>query len=137
MKRAAVVGLAIALTLGLAVSASQAAKPKKAKTEAEVEGLRFFPGGLSEAFGDVHSKKSKCEKGREVRLVFVGPKPIGDPLIGTAKSDRTGDWVVDTTGLTLQPGPYVAEVERKRVGSGGKKLTCKGTTSPEKTIDEI
>jgi hypothetical protein len=137
MKRAGTLGVAIALTLSLAVTPSFATKPKKVKTEAEVEGVRFFPGGLSEFFGDVHSRKSKCEKGRDVRLVFAGQKPIGDPLIGTAKTDRTGDWVVDTSGFAIQQGPYVAEVERKRVGSGAKKLTCKGTTSPEKTIDEI
>jgi hypothetical protein len=137
MRRAGAVGLTIMLTVGLAVGATHAAKPKKVKTEAEVEGVRFFPGGLSEFFGDVHSKKNRCEKGREVRLVFVGPKPIGDPLIGTAKTDGTGDWVVDTSGFAIQQGPYVAEVERKRVGSGQKKLTCKGTTSPEKMIDEV
>jgi hypothetical protein len=137
MTRAGAVGVAVVLTLGLAVGPTQAAKPKKVKTEAEVEGVRFFPGGLSEVFGDVHSKRSKCEKGRKVRLVFVGPKPVGDQLIGTATTDGTGDWAVDTSGSAIPQGPYVAEVERRRVGSGGKKLTCKGTTSPEKTIDEI
>lgn len=126
------------LLLGLAVGPSQAAKPKKAKTEAEIEGQRFFVGNISEIFGDVHSKKSKCEKGRTVTLTYVGPNPPSDPVIGTDTTDATGDWAVDTSGPVLPGvGPYVVEVGRKKFGGGQKKLICKRATSPEHTFEEL
>jgi hypothetical protein len=130
MKRAGILGLAIVLTLGLAVSASHAAKAKKVKTEAEIEGLRTFPGNQSEIFGDVHSKKSKCEKGRRVTL--RGPV---DSFGGTVTTDSTGDWVYDIGPSAPPVGNYFVEVARKRVGSGDNKLVCKATTSPETFIE--
>jgi hypothetical protein len=131
MKRAGVLGLAIVLTLGLAVSGSQAAKPKKVKTQAEIEGLRFFPGGGLEFFGDVHSKKSKCEKGRRVTLYAPPPN---SPVVGTDTTDATGDWVYDPGPAAIDSGNYVLEVARKRVGRGEKQLICKAATSPEMFI---
>jgi hypothetical protein len=129
MKRAVILGLAIALSLGLAVGASQAAKPKKVKTQAEIEGFRVFPGPRGELFGDVHSKKSKCEKGRRVTL----RAPI-ESFGGTVTTDATGDWVYDTGPSAPPAGNYFIEVARKRVGSGDKKLICKAAMSPEEFI---
>jgi hypothetical protein len=134
VKRGGMLGLAVALTLGLAVSASQAAKPKKAKTEAEVEGFRELPGDQSEIFGDVHSRKSKCEKRRAVRLVYVGDQ--GDPMLEPTTTDATGDWEIDLGMVAIPAGPYVLKVERKKVGRDDRKLVCKAATSPEHSFDE-
>jgi hypothetical protein len=135
MKRAGILGLAIVLTLGLAVSASQAAKPKKIKTEAEVEGIRNVDvGGMITFFGDVHSLRSKCEKRRDVTVVYNGPEP--DPhFVGTATTDETGDWELTRDISGLSEGNYAVEVARKKFKKGDKKLVCKATTSPDKFID--
>jgi hypothetical protein len=128
MKRAGTLGLALVLTLGVGVSASHAAKAKKVKTEAEIEEIRFVSGAL-EFFGDVHSKKPKCEKGRDVTLVHLGPPPAPEPVLGTDTTDATGDWEIPPS--TVYGGNYVVEVERKRIGKGDRKLICKPATSPE------
>jgi hypothetical protein len=132
LKRAGILGIALVLTLGLAVAPSQAAKPKKAKTEAEIEGFRDLSGPSAEFFGDVHSKKSKCEKGREATLYA----PNGS-VMGTETTDATGDWALDVGPVAVLQGNYVLEVLRKRVGSGNRKLVCKAATSPPVFIDEI
>jgi hypothetical protein len=137
MKRAGILGLAIVLTLGLAVSASQAAKAKKVKTEAELEGVRSTGPGESEFFGDVHSRKTRCEKRREVKLVYTGTEPIDDPVMGADSTDATGDWEVDTGGMAVYSGPYVVEVERKRFGRGDRRLKCKATLSPEQSLEDF
>jgi hypothetical protein len=134
MKRAGILGLAIVLTLGLAATASQAAKVKKAKTEAELEGVRPVTSPSITFFGDVHSKKSKCEKKRDVTVVYNGPEK--DPrFVGSTKTDATGDWELtrDVTGLS--EGDYAVEVKRKKLQKGGKDLICKAATSPDKSID--
>ena len=132
MKRAGILALAILLTLGLATSSSQAAKPKKGKTEGEIEGYRDLVGPGAEFFGDVHSKRSKCEKRREVTLYA----PNG-AVMGTETTDATGDWALDIGPAAIVRGNYVLEVARKRVGSGGKKLVCRAATSPPRFFDEV
>jgi hypothetical protein len=121
-------GLAVVLTLGLAVSASQASKAKRVKTKAEIEETRFVSGAL-EFFGDVHSRKPRCEKERDVTLIHRGPPPAAEPVVGIDTTDATGDWEI--TPSTVFAGAYVIEVNRKRVGRGDKKLVCKAATSPE------
>jgi hypothetical protein len=128
MKRAGVLSLAIVLAIGLGLSASYAAKTKKAKTEAEIEETRFVLGQL-EFFGDVHSKKPKCEKRRDVTLVHLGPPPAPEPEVGTDTTDATGDWEI--TPSTVYAGNYLVEVDRKKTGKDDKRLICKPTTSPE------
>jgi hypothetical protein len=136
MRRGGIICLVTVLAFGVGVGAAPGAKSKKAKTEAEVEGFRTFPGNQSEFFGDVHSKKSKCEKRREVTLVYTGPGPDTGPVFDVAETDGTGDWVVDVDSFAIDSGDYVVEIARKRVGAGKKKLTCKATTSPPKFIGE-
>jgi hypothetical protein len=134
MKRTGGLLLALLMTTGLALGTAQAAKPKKVKTEAEVEWYRFVDLGI-EIYGDVHSKKSKCEKGRNVTLVYNGPNGTPGTVIGTDKTDRKGDWeYVAEEGQPLPEGNYAAEVKRKRLHSGGREIVCKGTTSPNTAL---
>jgi hypothetical protein len=128
MRLAGILGLAILLMLGLAESSSQAAKAKKVKSEVEIEETRFVS-GQSEFFGDVHSKKPKCEKGRDVTLVHLGPPPAPEPVLGTDTTDATGDWEI--TPSTVYAGNYVVEVDRKKAGKGDRRLICKPATSPQ------
>jgi hypothetical protein len=128
MKQAGGLGLALVLALGFWMAASHAAKPKKAKTEVEIEEIRIVSGEV-EFFGDVHSKKPKCEKGRDVALVHRGPPPAPEPVLGTDTTDGTGDWEIRPS--TVHAGNYVVDVDRKRTGKGDKKLICKPATSPE------
>jgi hypothetical protein len=133
MKRAGILGLAVVLLLGLA-AVTEARKAKKVTTEAEVEGFRSFPSEI-EFFGDVHSRKSKCEKNREVTLVYRGPIKLTDPVIGTDTTDETGDWEYRTNQV-LPEGDYAVEVDRKKTGKPGKKVVCKAATSPDKLLTD-
>jgi hypothetical protein len=138
MKRAGILGLAIVLTLGLMAGTTQASskKAKKVATEAEVEGIRDAGvGGQITFYGDVHSRRSKCEKGRDVTVVYNGPFP-GPHFVGTAKTDQTGDWELTRSISGLSEGDYAVEVDRKTIKKGDKKLVCKATTSPDKEIGD-
>jgi hypothetical protein len=69
-----------------------------------------------------------------VTLVYHGPNVIQDPLIGTDKTDATGDWEVRFDD-SLPEGDYAVEVQRKKIKKGDRKLICKGTTSPDTNFD--
>jgi hypothetical protein len=135
MKRAGILGLAVALMLGMAITASHAANTKKIATEAEVEGIRFPTDTEIEFFGDVHSLKSKCEKGRDVTLVYNGPNKA-DHFVGTDTTDETGDWEVRHGESGLAAGNYAVEVAKKTFKKHGRKFVCKATTSPNKEIGD-
>jgi hypothetical protein len=129
MKRAGTLGLAIVLTLGLAVTASHAAKAKKVASEVEVSGWHFEGGSGPTFVGDVHSKKSKCERARAV-TVYGYDDPTDDPTeVGTTTTDGTGDWEFNPPDIA--PNNYhSASVDRKKLGRGDKKLICKADESP-------
>jgi hypothetical protein len=131
MKRPGVLGLAIVLTFGLAVSASQAAKTKKVASLIEIEGTEFVFKGTGSAtfFGDVHSEKNKCERGREVTLRNTEPPPGVPEVQGTVNTDHTGDWELEVPLDDLSGGPYVAEVARKKIKRDDWKLVCKAAAS--------
>jgi hypothetical protein len=129
MRRAPTLGLAIVLTLGLAVSASQAAKPKKVATEAEIEFVDAEPSGTTFK-GDISSRKPKCEKGRDVTVIYTGSFPGVDDPVGTATTDRTGDWILSRPNTGLAVGTYVIDVDRRKIKMGDKQIICKATTSP-------
>jgi hypothetical protein len=128
MKRVGTLGLAIVLTLGLAVTASHAAKAKKVASEVEASGWNFASGEFT-LIGDVHSKKSKCEKGRAV-TVYAYNQPTDDPTeVGTTTTDGTGGWELHPPDMA--PNNYhSASVDRKKIGRGDKKLVCKADESP-------
>jgi hypothetical protein len=128
--RRALILLATTLVLGLAVGTTQAAKTKKVVTDAEIELGRHTGMGTVLFLGDVHSPKPKCEKSREVTLVYQGPVP-GFGAIETTTTDRTGDWELTPSTLDAPDGSYAAEVSRKRIKKGEKRLVCKAATSNE------
>jgi hypothetical protein len=129
MKRAGTLSLAIVLTLGLAVTASHAAKAKRVASEVEVSGWHFLAGDAT-FVGDVHSKKSKCEKGRAI-TVYAYDDPTDDPTeVGTTATDGTGDWELDPPDMGVPNNYHSASVDRKKVRRGDKKLICKADESP-------
>lgn len=113
--------LVIAFALGLTVAAAQAGKAEKVRSQVEIE---WFDGGGPQVvmFGDVHSKKNKCERKRKVTLTVSGT------FIGTDSTDRTGDWEIPTD-LDFND-PFIASVAKRTIGKGDKKLVCKGAESP-------
>jgi hypothetical protein len=129
MSKAAVMGLATVLICGLGAGAAEA-KAKKLPTKLEVEGTEFQE--MSDALtflGDVHAKKNKCERNREVTLRNTDPDPGADALHGPVTTDHTGDWEIDVDFEDLNLGPYIAEVSRKKVGQGDKRIVCKAAES--------
>lgn len=124
MKRAGILVLALVLVLGLTVGASHAAKPKKVASEVDIDGRDNQPPTFdAELVGNVYSKQPKCVRNREVTVFREGDS---EP-IGTATTDRTGDWRV-----TPDPdfGTFEARVAKKQVRKRGKKIVCKKDTSP-------
>jgi hypothetical protein len=131
--RTALILLATGLVLGLAVGTTQAAKAKKVATKVEIE-LGINTGmGTVRFLGDVHSQKSKCEKGRQVAIVYRGPEP-GFGVVATTTTDRTGDWELTPSQVDAPDGPYTAEASRKKIKKGEKKVVCKAATSNEVVI---
>jgi hypothetical protein len=138
-KSVAMLALAIVLSLGLAVSAGYGAKVKRVASEVEVDGWRYDSDDFDfVAVGDVHSNKSKCEKGRTVTVIRndgpfdeLPPEGEGD-AVGEVKTDATGDWefTIETNGGDT-PNFMTATVARKKVTTrGGKKLICKADKAP-------
>jgi hypothetical protein len=128
MRRAITLTLGLLAIVGLAAPASHAAKAKRVTSEVEISGWQY---GSEAPFefryvGDVHSKKPKCERARVVRI-YETTGGTRD-LVGTATTDRTGDWEL------LDPDPdgnssFVAEVVRKKINRRGKDLVCKPAES--------
>jgi hypothetical protein len=125
MRSATLILLATTLVLVLAIGSAQADKAEKVKSQVEIEWYGFDGGYF--LFGDVHSKKNKCERNREVTVKVAGQSSAS----GT--TDRTGDWSVPID-LDFNE-PFVASVEKRAVGKGGKKLVCKAADSPPFVIE--
>jgi hypothetical protein len=51
-------------------------------------------------------------------------------LIGTATTDHTGDWAVDRGDLKIAGGGYEAELDKRKIKKGDKKIVCKADVSP-------
>lgn len=123
MRRAGILGLALAVTIALGVSLSQAAKAKRVLSQVEISGRHYPPPDFDfHLAGDVHASKNKCERNRAITLY------LGNEVVGTDTTDRTGDWLIGF--VPVAGGQYVAEVDRKRIGRGDKKLICTADSSP-------
>jgi hypothetical protein len=132
-RAAAILGLAVVLSLGLAAGA-QAAKAKRVGTEIEIEGTRYTPSTNTLTFvGDVSSPKTKCEKRREVTIHYNGPAPPDDVAEGL--TDHTGDFELGVSNSGLPGGEFVAEVARRKIKKGDTKLVCKAATSSTFILD--
>jgi hypothetical protein len=130
--------LGIGLVLAVAAAApATAAKSVRVASEVEVAGAHY---GHQEPFsnfiaGDVHSKKPKCERNREVSVFFTDGG--NRELVDTASTDRTGDWEVETDDA-FNPGlEWDAVVARKKISRPGKDIICKGDQSPPQVIEPI
>lgn len=126
MARPTLTVLAAALVLALAAGTTQAAKAKKVETQVEIELARYTGMGTALFLGDVHSRKSKCERAREVTLVHM---TVG--AAAATRTDGTGDWELTPSMSEAPEGFYTAEVARKKIKKGDKKIVCKAATSNE------
>jgi hypothetical protein len=128
MRKVVSLTLAILLAAALAAAGSHAAEKKKLATQIEIENYEL--NGEVTFIGDVHSKKNKCERRRSVTIRHVGSVgPDIDETLGTVTTDQTGDYVLEHEFDGIDSGPYVADVERKKIKKGDKKLVCKAATS--------
>jgi hypothetical protein len=130
-------GLAIlvaALVPLLAVGTGQAAEPKRFATVAEIEFATYIGGGAATRFiGDVHSQKPRCEKRRELTLIYRLPDG-GDDAVASTTTDRTGDWALTLSPSDTPDGEYVVKVARRKIKKAAKKIVCKGATSQEAVL---
>jgi hypothetical protein len=129
---------ALGLVLAVAAAApATAAKSLRVASEVEVAGANYGEIDAPSNFiaGDVHSKKPKCERNREVTVFFTD----GDnrELVDTARTDRTGDWVIETEDAFNAGLEWDAVVARKKISRPGKDIVCKGDQSPLQTIEPI
>lgn len=104
-----------------------AAKAKKVKSEADIDGIIQRPPEFDVTFvGNVYAKKPKCVRNRVVSIYYT--EGGVHEFLGTTTTDRTGDWefVPDDSPV----GDYGAEVAKRKVGKRKKKLVCKADVSP-------
>jgi hypothetical protein len=133
MRRIAIGSVVALLAVGLLATPGWTAKGKKVKSEVELEGYREADSPPREIYiGDVHAKKNKCERDRHVTVYYDTEAGPGENFVpvGTDTTDRTGDFEV-VLELIGDDDPYYATVDKRRIGSGDKKLVCKADESPE------
>jgi hypothetical protein len=128
IKRTQILAIGLLVTLGI-TAPTATAKNARIASEVEISGVDFGDEVFeNRVVGDVHSKKPKCERNRAVSLYFT---PAGEEraLLGTATTDRTGDWAV-VTDLIFDEGSWDAAVTRRRIRRPGKDIVCKADASP-------
>jgi hypothetical protein len=126
MKRAGILCLAVVFALGLAAGTTHAAKAQKVSSEVDIDGIVFKPPDFDLTFvGTVYAKKPKCVRNRAVTIYYT--EGGVHEFVGTATTDETGDWELVPDSAPI--GTYAAEVARKKVKKGGKKLVCKADGS--------
>jgi hypothetical protein len=127
MKRAGTLLLAIVLSFGLAAGPAHAAKAKKVASEVDIDGVvQRAPNFFVTFVGNVYAKKPKCVRNRVVTIYYTEG---GDrEFVGTATTDATGDW--ELAPDSTPGGDYEAEVAKRKVRKGGKKIVCKADVSP-------
>jgi hypothetical protein len=137
LKRAAILGLAVALTLVLGVAATQA-KPNKVKVDSTVsiEGFDAPKEPDVTFFGNVTAGKAKCVRNRTVKLRQVS-KGLD---AGSDKTDAAGDWAVTFNGSAVPPGDFQATVKKRKIvkrrnGEVKKVFICKKAISPIFSVD--
>ena len=109
---------ALALILVISAPPSAAAAAKKVKTSA---GDLFVD--ADSVNGAISSKRVDCERGRKVKLRVASD---GDKVIGTAKTDKQGRWLIT---IELGIGTYYAEVVKASKSTKQGKVACQGAKS--------
>ena len=136
-KRNQIALVAVLAAAGIAAPAVAATQPKKVASEVEVAGFNF---GTSAPYngrfvGDVHSNQARCERNRKVRLYHTsgGERQV----VGTDRTDRTGDWVVILEDKFVQDDPFDATVARRKIERPGRDIVCKADESPPLVYDPV
>ncbi len=137
-RRTQIVAVSLLVAVGIAAPATEAAKSKRFASEVEVSGANFGnePPFEQRVVGDVHSKKPKCERNREVSL-YITPSGGERELVGTATTDRTGDWEVLTNSAFSGDASFDATVTRLKLSRPGKDIVCKADESPPLVIAPV
>jgi hypothetical protein len=99
-------------------AASAAIKVKSTVTITTGEGAKFT--------GKVSSAKKKCRAGRTVKLFREKDSGYGDELVGTAKTNKSGNWTMDGNFFA---GEYFARVVAMIVHINGMAYRCTGDFS--------
>jgi hypothetical protein len=129
MRRAGLVVLITAFTLGLVGSTAANDKPPKVKVESTVTIEGFDVGEETVTFFgnvDAEKKRPKCVPRRTVNLEQTS-KGIH---AGSDRTDEEGDWAVTFQQEDVPPGEFQAEVIRKKIkkrrnGEVVKKIICR------------
>jgi hypothetical protein len=112
----------LALALGAGTAAALAGYATKVKID---------EGGPKGASGHVSSSQHKCLRGRRVTL-FIENEATGDlERIGSATTNREGEWEVEED---LFAGDYVAKVAAKTILFHGMRHSCRGSRSLTKHL---
>lgn len=125
--RAALTGLALIFVVAFWAPTTVGAKAKRIASEVEIDAFDVPPPDFDFTFvGDVHSKKSKCERNREVSVFFT--EGGANDFVGSTTTDHTGDWELVHESVN-DASEYTAEVARKKTGKRGNRLICKADSS--------
>lgn len=107
-----------AATVGPVGAATAAIKVKSTVTITTGEGAKFT--------GKVGSAKKRCRVGRTVKLFRQEDSGTGDDLVGTAKTNKSGNWTMDGSFFA---GVFYARVLATIVHINGMAYRCAGDFS--------
>jgi hypothetical protein len=124
VRRAGIVGLAIALVVALATIAVPAVGDvnyPRIKTKVVFGGIEV-DGDQATFFGKLKSRKHACEKRRRGLYVhFVGDTGV----VGNDRTDRKGRWEFTREVAGLEDGEYDATIPRAEIRKGDRKFVCR------------
>ena len=123
----------VVLVPGL-VAVAAPAKPSKMRfvTGVAIEDWRYDAGtDIVAFFGGISSDKPKCLRNREIHLEQI----TEGIAAGSGATDDEGDWVISFVGSDVDPGEFMATVDRRkykrrRHGEVKRKVVCRRAVSP-------
>lgn len=81
----------------------------------------YFSGNPDAILGEISSPKAACERRRKVKV--FRRRSGADRLVGTARSNRGGQWVLERN--RFRRARYYAKVVSKNIGSRGHRHICR------------
>jgi hypothetical protein len=114
--------MSVLVLLALGAVVSLAAVPASASVTTVKSTVTITSGEGTEFTGKVNSAKKQCRAGRTVKLFReAGSSRMGDPVVGTAKTNASGTWTMDGSFLT---GVYYAQVIATLIHIHGMSYRC-------------
>jgi hypothetical protein len=128
LRRAGVVLIVAALTLGIGGAIAGAKKKHKRKGHTWSSKITLQHRASTQFTGTVDSKFAACFKGRLVNVFFTDTSSGQTALLSVQRTNGKGRYRVDLTQAAY-PGVYQAQAAKERIRAQKAPQTCKAATS--------